>query len=208
MGFDELATINVKVGSYFLRHNMYSSDNIFAGTLTQLFASLSGTIFAISDGMVYGWTAPMIPYTHQQPQSPQHYQIRSGMVRNGDNVRIPLICWINALADRMLYIHIARVFSGTTSNMSFVAAPMYIAEIAVSKIRGFLSSIIYLMMLLGFVVVYSVGPFCPFYVIPIIGGVVPNLKNIIVFLHAETLLRYSKQTRASQGHWSFPTWPG
>nr|CAH7744383.1 unnamed protein product [Callosobruchus chinensis] len=56
--------------------------------------------------------------------------------------------------------------------MAFVAAPMYVAEIADHKIRGFLSSIIYLMMLVGFVIVYSVAPFSPFYTVPVIGVVI------------------------------------
>lgn len=64
--------------------------------------------------------------------------------------------------------------------MSFVAAPMYIAEVADHKIRGFLSSIIYLMMLVGFIIVYSVGPYLPFIVSPIVGGCI-ILVGLIIF---------------------------
>jgi len=64
-------------------------------------------------------------------------------------------------------------------DMSFVAAPMYIAEIADSKVRGFLSSIIYIMMLIGLVLVYCLGPFTPFYVIPIVGIVISSAQLAI-----------------------------
>ncbi|XP_030755496.1 facilitated trehalose transporter Tret1-like isoform X2 [Sitophilus oryzae] len=72
-----------------------------------------------------------------------------------------------------------KFFAGMAGDMSFVAAPMYIAEIADSKIRGFLSSIIYIMMLLGLVFVYSLGPYTPFYSIPIVGCVLASVQLLI-----------------------------
>lgn len=64
-------------------------------------------------------------------------------------------------------------------DMSFVAAPMYIAEIADSKIRGFLSSIIYIMMLIGLILVYCLGPFFPFYAIPIAGCILCSVQLLV-----------------------------
>lgn len=70
--------------------------------------------------------------------------------------------------------------SGMAGNMAFVAAPMYVAEIADQKIRGFLSSIIYLMLLFGCLIVYVVGPYFPYYASSIIGaGII--LTELAVF---------------------------
>lgn len=94
---------------------------------------------------------------------------------------VTLIVWIvTAVAPRIEYIFVARAFAGSAGNMAFVAAPMYIAEIADQKIRGFLSSIVYLMMLVGVVLIYSVGPFVPIYAHCIIGGALV-LVELIVF---------------------------
>nr|AHF27413.1 putative sugar transporter 1 [Phaedon cochleariae] len=176
-----------------------SDSSIFSGTFTQLLAALSGTLFAISDGMSYGWTAPIIPYlisnsSHLATTKYEAEWLETDLML-GSFCGLPttiylvdkigrkrslllatccsLFGWIViAVANKMVYIHVVRFLFGMSANMSFVAAPMYIAEIADSKIRGLLSSIVYLMMLVGFVIVYSVGPFLPFYVTSVVGCIV------------------------------------
>lgn len=84
-----------------------------------------------------------------------------------------LIGWILiAIADRVEYFYAARFLTGLAGDVAFVSAPMYVAEIADKKIRGFLAGMIYLMMLLGILVIYSVAPFVPIYVSSIVGGVI------------------------------------
>ncbi|KAG5879466.1 hypothetical protein JTB14_025132 [Gonioctena quinquepunctata] len=190
---------------------MQNSDrNIFAGTLTQLTASIAGTVFAISDGMTYGWTAPMIPYlisnsSHIETTKYEAEWLETDLMLGAfcglpftiyfvDKIGrkkslllaacLSLLGWLMVLlANKMVYMHVARFIFGLAGDMAFVAAPMYIAEIADSKIRGFLSSVVYLMMLVGFVIVYSVGPFLPFYVIPLIGCFVLFLElSIFTFM--------------------------
>ncbi|CAG9817087.1 unnamed protein product [Phaedon cochleariae] len=157
------------------------------------------TLFAISDGMSYGWTAPIIPYlisnsSHLATTKYEAEWLETDLML-GSFCGLPttiylvdkigrkrslllatccsLFGWIViAVANKMVYIHVVRFLFGMSANMSFVAAPMYIAEIADSKIRGLLSSIVYLMMLVGFVIVYSVGPFLPFYVTSVVGCIV------------------------------------
>jgi MFS family permease len=46
-----------------------SVAQMFKGTLPQLIAVITGTVSAISDGMQYGWSAPLIPVL-QSPDSP------------------------------------------------------------------------------------------------------------------------------------------
>lgn len=90
---------------------------------------------------------------------------------------ISLIAWILivianyvAVTNQIAYLYIARFIVGLSGDVAFVAAPMYIAEIADKKIRGFLAGTIYVMMLVGILVVYAVAPYTPFYACSIIGS--------------------------------------
>ncbi|XP_018579936.1 facilitated trehalose transporter Tret1 [Anoplophora glabripennis] len=175
-------------------------------TLPQIVAVLAGTLAAISDGMQYGWTAPVIPIL-LGPNSPVEvtpaqtewletllmlgsfsglsltifFVDRIGRKRSLLlSSFVTLLVWlVTALAPRVEYIFAARAFSGAAGNMAFVAAPMYVAEIADQKIRGFLSSIIYLMMLIGVLIIYSVAPFVPFYAHCVIGGALVSIELIV-----------------------------
>ncbi|KAG5883247.1 hypothetical protein JTB14_000036 [Gonioctena quinquepunctata] len=170
---------------------------MFQGTLPQLIAVLTGTLGAISDGMHYGWTAPVLQVLERN-NTPVHLTqtdhlwlesvyLIGGLAglpvtilavdkigRKGSiliSAVIALISWILiALADRVEYLYVARFMVGLSGDVAFVAAPMYIAEIADKKIRGFLAGIIYVMMLVGILVIYAVAPYVPFYVPSIIGA--------------------------------------
>lgn len=92
-----------------------------------------------------------------------------------------LIAWIvMATVTKVEWIFVARFCSGMAGDMAFVAAPMYIAEIADQKVRGFLSSMIYVMMLTGILLVYCIAPFVPIWV-PCVTGIVVNSISLIVF---------------------------
>ncbi|EFA10110.1 facilitated trehalose transporter Tret1 isoform X1 [Tribolium castaneum] len=173
-----------------------SVAHMFKGTLPQLIAVVTGTVSAISDGMQYGWSAPLIPVL-QSPDSPvkitetdavwlENIYMIGGMAglpitiycvdRIGRQKTIigacitNLIAWIIiAVGNSVEYLLLARFLTGLAGDVNFVAAPMYIAEIADQKIRGFLAGIIYLMMLLGILVIYSVGPFVPVYASSVVG---------------------------------------
>ncbi|KAJ8938232.1 hypothetical protein NQ314_011561 [Rhamnusium bicolor] len=164
------------------------------------------TLAAISDGMQYGWTAPVIPIL-LGPDSPVKttksqaewletllmlgsFCGLSSTIYFVDKIGrkkslllssfVTLLIWIlTAVAPSIEYIFVARAFAGAAGDMAFVAAPMYIAEIADKKIRGFLSSIIYLMMLVGIIIIYSVAPYIPFYAHCILGGSLVLVELII-----------------------------
>ncbi|KAG5879457.1 hypothetical protein JTB14_025123 [Gonioctena quinquepunctata] len=92
-----------------------------------------------------------------------------------------LIAWVvMALAPSVEYIFVARFFAGMAGDMAFVAAPMYIAEIADQKIRGFLSSLIYVMMLTGILLLYCIAPFVPLWA-PCLLGVIINSISLLIF---------------------------
>ncbi|XP_050310094.1 facilitated trehalose transporter Tret1-like [Anthonomus grandis grandis] len=162
----------------------------------QVVATFLGTLMAASDGMTYGWTSPMIPYflsnqTHIEVTEKDTEWMESicllgaatglpftilGVNYFGRKICMILsavlgcCCWIALLTTNSLEVLLtARFFSGMAGDMCFVAAPMYIAEIANPSIRGFLSALIYLMMLVGILLVYSVGSLLPYVVVPSIG---------------------------------------
>lgn len=156
------------------------------GRFLQFVAVLSGTLCAISDGMQYAWTAPIVPIL-QRPDSPipithtdvvwlESIYMIGGMAgipfiiysveRFGRKATIligtvqHIVSWImKAFAPSVEYFYVARFISGFAANVDFVAAPMYISEIADKKVRGFLGSSIYVMMLVGILIIYSVAPF-------------------------------------------------
>ncbi|CAG9858912.1 unnamed protein product [Phyllotreta striolata] len=190
-----------------------SSRNIFQGTFPQLIAVLSGTLTAISDGMQYGWTAPVIPIlrgpnspvevTKQQAEWLEHLLMigsfsglsltmylvdKIGRKKSILLASFVTVCiWIlTAVAPRVEYIYVARLFAGAAGNMAFVATPMYIAEIAEQKIRGFLSSLIYLMMLVGIFLIYAVAPYIPFYAHCVIGALLAFIQLCIFPLMPES----------------------
>ncbi|CAG9768620.1 unnamed protein product [Ceutorhynchus assimilis] len=180
--------------------------SVWRHLLPQVIATLLGTLIALSDGMTYGWTSPMIPYfksnqTHIQVTD-YDTELMETIVFYGATTGLPFtilgvnylgrkkcmiiaaiigcISWILLLISNSLaLLFTARFLSGFAGDMCYVAAPMYIAEIADHRIRGFLSALIYLMMLLGIIIVYSVGPFAPYWVIPIIGIVITALEVIL-----------------------------
>ncbi|KAJ8972655.1 hypothetical protein NQ317_015375 [Molorchus minor] len=176
-----------------------------------------GSLFAISDGMSYAWTAPMIPYlisdrSHIKTTLAEAEWLET-ILMMGALCGLPttiylvdkigrkrslllasftmILAWSTiALGPNIIYLYVARFFSGMAGDMAFVAAPMYVAEIADREIRGFLSGIIYLMMLIGCIIMYSVGPYFPFYVVSIVGCSVTLLEpNINV---DEEILEISK----------------
>lgn len=180
--------------------------NIFEGTFPQLVAVLAGTLTAVSDGMQYGWTSPVLPLL-MGPNSPVAVTKDQGewletllMLGSFSGLSITMylvdkigrkrsillatfvtiIIWVaTAVAPRVEYIFVARAFAGSAGNMAFVATPMYIAEIAEQKIRGFLSSLIYLMMLVGIFIIYAVAPYIPFYAHCVLGAVLAFIQLVI-----------------------------
>ncbi|XP_057665940.1 facilitated trehalose transporter Tret1-like [Diorhabda carinulata] len=180
--------------------------NIFQGTLPQLIAVLAATLNAISDGMQYGWTAPVIPILMGEDSPllitefqgewletfvwigslsclPLTMYLADRIGRKNSILLaafLTLIVWIIiAFAPSIEFLYLARFLAGTASNTAYVSTPMYIAEIAEQKIRGFLSSLIYLMMLLGIFVIYAVVPFIPYWAHCTIGAILAILELII-----------------------------
>ncbi|KAJ8938233.1 hypothetical protein NQ314_011562 [Rhamnusium bicolor] len=157
--------------------------------------------------MQYGWTAPTIPIllSEDSPIEVTKHQAewlesilmlgaccglpvtmylvdkigrKKSLITSGTTT---LLAWIViALAPSVEYIFVARFFAGMAGDMAFVAAPMYIAEMSDQKIRGFLSGLVYVMMLTGILLLYCVAPFVPLWG-PCVIGVCINCIGLIIF---------------------------
>lgn len=155
--------------------------------------------------MHYGWTSPVLPLlerndTHIHLSVEDHIWLESIYLIGGiaglpftifsvdrlgrkESILLSavaaLISWILiGFANSVIYLYIARFIVGLSGDVVFVAAPMYIAEIAEKKIRGFLSGIIYVMMLVGILVIYAVAPYVPFYIPSVIGSILVGIQLI------------------------------
>lgn len=160
----------------------------------------------LSDGMHYAWTGPTIPLlqkndTRIQIAGEDHIWLESvyligGLVgvpitiflvdRFGRKYTIlisaisALISWILiAVATNVTHLYLARFLVGVTGDVSFVATPMYVAEIADKTQRGLLSGLIYVMFLVGILIMYLVGPLVPLYVPSLIGCVIVSVHLLI-----------------------------
>lgn len=157
--------------------------------------------------MQYGWTAPTVPILLSKDSPMEVSESQAEMLESilmiGACCGLPvtiylvdkigrkksliasatttLIAWIvMATVSRVGWIFAARFFAGMAGDMAFVAAPMYIAEIADQKIRGFLSSMIYVMMLTGILLLYCIAPFVPIWV-PCLLGIFVNVVGMSIF---------------------------
>lgn len=199
-----------------------------SGRFAQFRAAMAGTLFAVSDGMTYGWTSPMIPYligpdSHIQTTKHVAEWLETALLC-GSLAGLPLtiysvdkygrkksllfasvvilIGWmLIAFGNHMGYLFAGRFLCGMAGDMAFVACPMYMAEISDPKIRGLLSGIIYIMVHIGTLIVYCIGPFTPFYVAPLIGSTMVIMELAVFYFMPESpyfLLSVDKERKARE----------
>ncbi|XP_045463589.1 facilitated trehalose transporter Tret1-like [Harmonia axyridis] len=169
-----------------------------AAFLSQFATVIIATLNAVSDGMNYGWSSPMLPRLRKE-NSPikitendepwlESILLFAGIVglplttylvdrigRKQSTLTAACSCvvgWtIIAFANDVIYLYIARFIMGIAADIAFISSPMYIAEISHKSIRGYLSAIIYVMSYMGTVLIYIIGPYVDFYVPSVVAGV-------------------------------------
>lgn len=171
---------------------------IFGNKFPQVVAVITATFGAISDGVQYGWAAPVIPILQKEdsPVGPIDSTVilwLEVLYMFGGVAGLPLtiymvdrygrkksiliaaagnfLSWVlTATAYNTPMLYASRFIAGMAGDMAFVAGPMYIAEIADKDIRGLLSGFIYIALLLGIVVIYCVAPFVSIVVSSMVGA--------------------------------------
>ncbi|KAJ8972654.1 hypothetical protein NQ317_015374, partial [Molorchus minor] len=138
-----------------------NAANMFKGALPQLYAAISGTLFAISDGMTVGWTAPMIPYLISEKSHIQTTKEEAEWLETA--LLLGAFC---GLPSTMFFTE--RI--GRKKSLLLASSVVLIAWIAIAL--G--DNIIYLFIArfgCG-MAVYCVGPFLPYYVPSVIGAAI------------------------------------
>ncbi|XP_072378115.1 facilitated trehalose transporter Tret1-like [Diabrotica undecimpunctata] len=175
--------------------------------LPQVFAALSGCLFAISDGMTYAWTSPMVPYltsnsshietTHTEAEWLEAcylYGSLAGLPLTLYSVNkfgrkasvvyasvMALVSWLLiGLGDKMIYLFVGRLISGAAADMAYVACPMYVSEFADERIRGFLSGLVMVLDHTGSLIIYGLGPFTPYYVVPLLAFILISSNMVLL----------------------------
>ncbi|XP_044261745.1 facilitated trehalose transporter Tret1-like [Tribolium madens] len=166
------------------------------GHLYQILACLSASLIVTSDGMQYGWSSPVIPILESKNSPVKITSVDSTWLETTFLLSGPLaiiitpllvdkigrhrliliiscvsiIGWILiGVATRVEILYVARFLFGTTSDIIFSVVPMYTSEIADKEIRGLLNGFVYVLLYLGFILVYSIAPSTPFYVTSVVG---------------------------------------
>ncbi|KAK4875798.1 hypothetical protein RN001_012220 [Aquatica leii] len=176
---------------------MLNALHSVSGRLSQVLAVVSGTLTALSDGMQYGWTSPMSSIL-LSPSSPiaatqKDIVFLEIIYMVGGICGIPLtiymidkigrkhamlmsaveslIAWIViGTSSSLVLLYVARFITGVAADVNFVTAPVYIAEISDKHIRGSLGSIVYVMMMIGILLIYSIGPYVSIAVSSLVGA--------------------------------------
>lgn len=105
---------------------------------------------------------------------------------------IPLfIGWIlMAAATSVGMIYAGRIFWGLAVGMLFTISPMYCAEIATDEVRGALGSFLQLFITVGFLLVYSAGPYVSYSAIAYIGVAFTAVFVVAFFFMPESPIYY------------------
>lgn len=174
---------------------------------------VSGVFAAMSAGYVIGWQSPAtvklikpdsdIPITSSQAAwmataiclggviGPAIFAVTARRIGRKWITFIAssayLLGWIVALvAENIIYLYVVRAFHGFGIAFTLCIVPVYVGEIVEDDIRGGVTSAITMMISLGAVVVYSVGPFVSFDILNLISLVFPLLALLCFMIMPES----------------------
>ncbi|GLV36010.1 uncharacterized protein CBL_09773 [Carabus blaptoides fortunei] len=195
---------------------------------TQILAVFAATLGTISDGIQYGWSSPALPVLHADDtpvkisEDDDYWLEMLYMVGGMAGLPITiflvdkigrkwsiivasvanLISWIMiGSASNVIVLYCARFLTGMGADVAFVSAPMYIAECADAKIRGFLGTFIYIMMIIGVLVSYCVVPYVPIWASSCVGACLVVIQILIFVWMPQSpyyLLINSKRDKAKK----------
>ncbi|XP_067008006.2 facilitated trehalose transporter Tret1 [Anabrus simplex] len=83
--------------------------------------------------------------------------------------------------DSVEMLYAARFIHGVANGVVFTALPMYSGEIAADSVRGALGSFLQLLITIGYIYEYAIGPYVPFWVLPVVSAVIPAVWAVAMF---------------------------
>jgi sugar porter (SP) family MFS transporter len=193
-----------------------------ASKLPQYVAGVASTLGALAAGMVLGWTSAAgkngssLADEYKIPLSADQFSWIGSLVTLGAAaVCVPIgilsdlvgrktamlllvvpftVGWLLIiLADSVLMFYLGRFITGLSGGAFCVTAPMYTAEIGESSIRGTLGSYFQLMLTVGILLSYGLGPSLKMYHLSLVSATVPILFFCVFFFMPETPTYYLKK---------------
>ncbi|XP_046744768.1 facilitated trehalose transporter Tret1-2 homolog [Diprion similis] len=169
----------------------------------QVFAVLTGSLLFTATGFNVGWSSPTLPKLLEDtsiPVTENQASLVISLLSFGSTVgplfsvatvdrwgrktsmlllSIPFIVSsiLIAMAQNYWWYYVARVISGLAGGITWTIIPIYLGEIAEDRIRGGLGVTTAIMLNLGLVMAYSIGPWVSKPLLAALGAVIP-----VVFL--------------------------
>ncbi|KAF4524399.1 hypothetical protein B566_EDAN009315 [Ephemera danica] len=179
----------------------------------QIFAAGAATLGALAMGMVLGWSSPVELYindgTYNFYVDPTDFSWIGSVVPLGAAFAcIPTGFFVDLIGRKntMLFISVpfvigwifiiwpaavemlivGRFITGFCGGLFCVASPLYIAEIAETKLRGILSSFYQLLICVGVELAYVIGAYTPIFWFSIISALIPIIFAVVFFFVPES----------------------
>lgn len=213
---------NIGLSQQMLVSGSSDPNAIPAKKLPQYMAGVAATLGALAAGMVLGWTSAAgkngstLAEEYKIPLSADEFSwIGSLMTLGAASICVPIgilsdligrktamlilvvpftVGWLLLIfADSVLMFYLGRFITGLSGGAFCVTAPMYTAEIAESSIRGTLGSYFQLLLTVGILVSYSIGPILNMYYLSLVSAAVPIVFFCVFFFMPETPIYYLKK---------------
>ncbi|KAK5645218.1 hypothetical protein RI129_006518 [Pyrocoelia pectoralis] len=169
---------------------------------------MSSSLIALSDGMQAGWSSPIIPRL-LLPSSPikidedyivwiENTYMIGGLFGLGITIYLldkigrkktilvaavqSFLAWVViGVARTPWMLLLGRLIAGISGDINYITTPVYISEISHKSVRGSLGSTVYIMMHVGILLVYCIGPYISILNTSIVGAVI-NVVQFLTFL--------------------------
>ncbi|XP_011497305.1 PREDICTED: facilitated trehalose transporter Tret1-2 homolog isoform X2 [Ceratosolen solmsi marchali] len=193
-----------------------------ANKFPQYMAGVSATLGAMAAGMVLGWTSAAgkngidLAKEYNIPLTADEFSWIGSLVTLGAAaICVPIgilsdligrktamlllvipftIGWLFIImAKSILMFYVGRFVTGLSGGAFCVTAPMYTAEISESSIRGTLGSYFQLMLVIGILLSYGLGPAINMYNLSLISAVVPVVFFCVFIFMPETPIYYLRK---------------
>jgi SP family facilitated glucose transporter-like MFS transporter 8 len=113
-----------------------------------------------------------------------------------------LVSWIMLIfVETVVPIYVARFILGIAIGMVYAVLPMYVGEISEARIRGALGSFLQLLVVVGFLFEYCIGPYVTYQHLAIASAFVPIMFAVSFFFFPESpyyLLAKGKREEATK----------
>ncbi|XP_062707192.1 facilitated trehalose transporter Tret1-like [Aedes albopictus] len=210
----------------------------FKSVLNQFLGAIAVNIITISHGAAIGWVSPFLPYlqsseSHLTSGSVSIEQASwigsllciGGMIgaplfglladRFGKKLGLQLIViphvafWLCILyGPNVYFIYLGRILAGSGGGGILRAIPLYIADIAHSKLRGMLGSVLVISLNVGILLGFVLGDSLSYFTVPYVMLVAPTLFVACTCFLPETPYCLLKQNRTEKAELSLMFYRG